>query len=164
MKTNSLSLYVQNYFMSFLIAQKGYGDNTISSYRDTFRLLFRFLEGEGKKVAKLKLADLDKMCILIFLQWLEDERKNTISTRNVRLAHFKSFFGYVLSLSPEVAAHCGNIINIPFKKMEQKPPIYLTESETKTLLNMPDSNTRAGLRHMTILTLCSYTAYLYRSL
>ena len=34
-----LSFYVQRYFMSYLMKQHNYGANTISSYRDTFRLL-----------------------------------------------------------------------------------------------------------------------------
>jgi len=153
MKDNSLSYYVQNYFMSYLIAQRGYGANTVASCRDTFKLLFCFLKTEGKTITKLNLANLDRACILKFLQWLETERKNAVSTRNVRLAHFKSFFGYVMTLSPELADHCSQVINVPFKKTDKRPPTYLTEAETKTLLQMPDSNSHAGLRHMAILAL-----------
>jgi site-specific recombinase XerD len=108
---------------------------------------------EGKATVKLNLADLDQARILKFLHWLETERKNTVSTRNVRLAHFKSFFGYVLSLSPEMAEHCRQVIGIPFKKAEKKPPAYLTEAETKILLQTPDSGSHTGLRHTAMLTL-----------
>jgi len=153
MKSDFLSYYVQNYFMSYLISQRGYDTNTVASYRDTFKLLFRFLKIEGKSTVKLGLVYLDRACILKFLYWLETERKNTASTRNVRLAHFKSFFGYVLSLSPEMAEHCRQVIGIPFKKAEKKPPVYLTEAETKTLLLAPDSGSHTGLRHTAILAL-----------
>lgn len=153
MKSEFLSYYVQNYLMSYLISQRGYGTNTVASYRDTFKLLFRFYKTEGKSTVKLSLVDLDRACILKFLHWLETERKNAVSTRNVRLAHFKSFFGYVLSLSPEMAEHCRQVIVIPFKKTEKKPPAYLTETETKILLQTPDSGSPAGLRHTAILAL-----------
>jgi site-specific recombinase XerD len=153
MKSDSLSRYVQNYFMSFLIGQRGYGDNTVASYRDTFKLLFVYLKTEAKTITKLCLTDLNRECLVEFLQWLETERKNAVSTRNVRLAHFKSFFGYVMTRSPELADHCCQIIKIPFKKTEKKPPNYLTEAETKTLLQMPDSSSRMGLRHMSMLVL-----------
>lgn len=153
MKSDSISFYVQSYFMSYLINQRGYGANTVASYRDTFKLLFVFLKGASKIVARLSLIDLDKACILDFMLWLETERKNAVSTRNVRLAHFKSFFGYVLTISPELMDHCSQIINIPFKKVEKKPPSYLSETETKTLLQTPDSNSPDGLRHMSMLTL-----------
>jgi len=153
MKPESFSRYVQNYFMSYLIGQRGYGDNTVASYRDTFKLLFGYLKMKSVAVAKLRVADVDRACIVQFLQWLETERKNAISTRNVRLAHFKSFFEYVLSVSPELADQCSQIINIPFKKTERKPPAYLTENETQTFLQTPDSNSRTGLRHMAMLSL-----------
>ncbi|KGP75195.1 integrase, partial [Desulfosporosinus sp. Tol-M] len=153
MKTNSLSYYVQNYFLSYLISQRGYGDNTVASYRDTFKLLFMFLKSNGKKLPKLELTDINQTCVLQFLEWIETERHNVVSTRNLRLAVLKSFFGYVLSISPELSGQCTDIINIPAKKVEKKPPLYLTESETKLFLNAPDKNSREGLRHVAILTL-----------
>lgn len=153
MKDNSLSYYVQNYFLSYLISQRGYGDNTVASYRDTFKLLFMFLECNGKKLSKLKLTDISQTCVLQFLEWTETERHNAVSTRNLRLTVLKSFFSYALSISPEFSGQCTDIINIPAKKVEKKPPLYLTESETKLLLNAPDRNSREGIRHMAILTL-----------
>lgn len=153
MKDNSLSYYVQNYFLSYLISQRGYGDNTVASYRDTFKLLFMFLESNGKKLSKLKLTDIHQTCVLQFLEWTETKRHNAVSSRNLRLAVLKSFFGYVLSTSPEFSGQCTDIINIPAKKVEKKPPLYLTESETKLLLNAPDRNSKEGIRHMAILTL-----------
>lgn len=153
MKDSWLANHVQNYFMSYLIAQRGYGDNTIASYRDTFKLLFIFLKSRGCRIQKLTIIDIDCKCILQFLQWMETDRNNTNTTRNVRLAHLKSFFGYVISISPEIAGQCNEIISIPFKKVEKRPPAYMTEQETKMLLNAPDSGTSTGLRHMAILSL-----------
>lgn len=153
MKDNLLSYYVQNYFLSYLITQRGYGDNTLASYRDTFKLLFIFFESNGKKLSKLKLKDINQTCVLQFLDWTETERHNAISTRNLRLAVLKSFFGYVLSISPEFSGQCTDTINIPAKRVEKQPPLYLTESETKLLLNAPDRNSKEGIRHMAILAL-----------
>ncbi len=86
------SFYVQKYFLSYLISQRGYGENTLTSYRDTFRLLMLFLDDKGNNAATLKLMDLDRTIVLSFLGWLESERQNSITTRNVRLAHLTSFF------------------------------------------------------------------------
>jgi site-specific recombinase XerD len=44
-------------------------------------------------------------------------------------------------------------MNIPLKKVEKSPPLYLTENETKILLNAPDKNSKEGIRHMAILSL-----------
>ena len=153
MNTKPLAYYVQSYFISYLLAQRGYGSNTIASYRDTFKLLFLFLSENGRKVNKLSLDDIDRTCIIGFLQWLESRRNNAVSTRNVRLAHLKSFWGYVLAIAPEISGHCSQIINIPFKKVDKKPPSYMTEAETSLLLGMPDCTTSSGIRHLAMLSL-----------
>ncbi len=153
MKDNYISSYIQKYFLSYLISQRGYGANTIASYRDTFKLLFSFLASCDKQLLRLKLTDIDRDCVLKYLQWTEIERRNSVSTRNLRLAVLKSFFSYVLSIAPEYSSQCSEIINIPAKKAEKKQPIYLTEAETKRLLNAPDKSSREGIRHMAILTL-----------
>lgn len=153
MKNNSLSFYVQSYFLSYLIAQRGYGDNTLASYRDTFKILFLFLKSSGNNLAKLEIAQINRTCILRFLEWLETERNNAISTRNLRLAVLKSFFQFVLSRSPELSDQCVEIINIPAKRSQKRPPSHLTEQEVKYLLNAPGKDNRAGLRHMALLTL-----------
>ena len=147
------SAQVKNYFLSYLISPRGYGDNTIASYRDTFRLLFMFLKSEGKKLSKLKLADISPSNVLRFLEWTEIEKSNAISTINLLLAVLKLFFSYVLSMSQEFSEQCTDIINISAKKVEKKPPLYLTESETKLLLNVPERNSSEGKRHMAIITL-----------
>ena len=58
-----------------------------------------------------------------------------------------------MSVSPEIGGQCSDVISIPFKKVEKRPPVYMTEQETKLLLNTPDSSTHSGLRHMAILSL-----------
>ena len=51
-------------------------------------------------VAALDLADLDTPHILAFLSHLEDRRKNSVATRNVRLAAFHAFFRFVPHATP----------------------------------------------------------------
>jgi len=153
MMNKSLSYYIQNYFLSYMIAQRGYGSNTISSYRDTFKLLFQYLSENGRTIPKLKISDVNRTHILGFLDWLETNRKNSVATRNVRLAHIKSFFGHVLTITPELSEHFSQIMRLKSKKTEKKPPKYLTETETEALLKAPDGGTINGLRHLSMLTL-----------
>lgn len=150
---NGLSYYVQRYFMSYLISQRNYGANTINSYRDTFRLLLIYLDESGYKVAGLKMPDITYDVITSFLEWLVIKRKNTVSTKNVRLAHIRSFYEYVLLNAPEFSSLCTNIISIPFAKEESRPPAYMTEEEVTHLLQEIDSNTKGGLRHLALLSL-----------
>lgn len=57
---DKLSFYVQRYFTVYLINQNNYGGNTITSYRDTFRLLLRFLENKESNISDFKITAVDK--------------------------------------------------------------------------------------------------------
>jgi integrase/recombinase XerD len=148
-----LSYYVQRYFMSYLIGQHNYGSNTLSSYRDTFRLLLIYLKSSGSKKRQILITAIDKDCVLSFLKWLESDRHNSASTRNVRLAHLKSFYSYVQMTAPELAAHCDSVMNSPFTKVEKRPPTYMTEDAVGHLLHSINSESREGIRHLAILSL-----------
>ena len=95
-----LSFYVQRYFMSYLMKQHNYGANTISSYRDTFRLLLAFMAESNTDISKIEIYDISHERVLEFMTWLAEVRKNGVSTKNVRLAHIKSFFRYVMMTAP----------------------------------------------------------------
>ena len=150
---NTLSFYVQRYFSSYLIGRHNYGKNTVSSYRDTFKLLLVFLGIRNQKKKNIILADVDKDCISRFLDWLETERGNSSATRNVRLAHLKSFFHYVQSEEPSFAWQCETVMNIPFAKVEKHPPVYMNEDSVSHMLHSINPETRDGIRHLAILSL-----------
>ena len=121
-----LSFYVQRYFMSYLMKQHNYGANTISSYRDTFRLLLAFMAESNTDISKIEIYDISHERVLEFMTWLAEVRKNRVSTKNVRLAHIKSFFRYVMMTAPEHSDQCRKILSIPFGKGEKKPPVCMS--------------------------------------
>lgn len=84
----NLGFYVRRYFSSYLIGQHNYGKNTVASYRNTFRLLLTFLDGNHQRKKNIPISDVDKTCILRFLSWLDTERENSLA-KNVRLARLK---------------------------------------------------------------------------
>lgn len=106
--------------MSYLMKQHNYGPNTISSYRDTFKLLLAFMTESGKITSDKSIDVVDYDVVLGFLSWLSDVRKNRMSTKNVRLAHIKSFFRYVMMTAPEYSGQCSKILGIPFGKKDKK--------------------------------------------
>ena len=89
-----LSFYVQRYFMSYLMKQHNYGANTISSYRDTFRLLLAFMAESNTDISKIEIYDIRHERVLEFMTWLEEVRKNGESTKKVRVTTKKTFFRY----------------------------------------------------------------------
>lgn len=153
MMNKSLSFHVQRYFSSYLIGQRNYGKNTLASYRDTFKLLLLWLDKCAAKKKNIPITAIDKSCVLRFLDWLKIERENSASTRNVRLAHLKSFFHYTRLETPELAEQCESVMNIPFTGTETRPPEYMTEDAVSHVLHSINADSKAGLRHLTILSL-----------
>ena len=137
---------------NYLPLQKNTSNKTISSYRDTFKLLLIYLETErGIKPGKIKMKDLTSQLILDFLSWLEIERKNSISTRNQRLSAIRSFFRYAQFEMPEGLAQFQSILTLPSKKSPKTEVPYLTAEEMKALLSCPSQSTARGRRDLCLL-------------
>lgn len=86
--TASLGPLLQIFFTDYLVAQRRLSPQTIASYRDTFRLLLQFIHRKaGIEPASLSIPDLSIDTILLFLDTLEKERKNSVSSRNRRSTH-----------------------------------------------------------------------------
>ncbi len=151
--SESFSFYVQRYFMSYMMKQHNYGPNTISSYRYTFKLLLSFLAESDKDISNLSIDEVDHDKILGFLSWLSDIRGNSVPTKNVRLAHIKSFFRYVMMTAPEYSELCRKIIRIPFGKEDKKPPACLSKEAIQEMMSSVDSSSDNGLRHLALLSL-----------
>ena len=98
---------LQAYFTERLARQRDASPHTIACYRDSFRLLLMFLnEITSKAPSKLQLEDLDTARITAFLGYLENERGNSVRTRNSRLTAIHSFFHYAaLSEASDNAAY-----------------------------------------------------------
>lgn len=153
MKPTDFSKYLTEYFTNYLPLQKNASINTIHSYRDTFKLLLRYCS-EEKNITpeKITLEKLDKVLFLDFLEWLEFEKNNSISTRNLRLAAVHSFFRYVQTEDPTQIFNFQKVISIPIKKAPKTAVDYLTPDAMKILLAQPDKYTRKGRRDLTLMS------------
>jgi site-specific recombinase XerD len=146
---------VQGYFTERLVTQRNLSPRTIASYRDTFRLLLSFAsQRTGKQPCALDLDDLDAPLIGAFLTHLEQDRGNSIRTRNNRLAAIHSFCKYSALRHPEHLATIGRVLAIPTKRYQQNTVSYLQLEEIKALLTTPDRSTWLGRRdHALMLTM-----------
>ena len=128
--------------------------NTVSAYRDAFKLLLIFAkEKEGIREEKLILALIDKAFVIRFLQWIESERGCAIITRNQRLAAIHAFYSYLQRQLPERIHQFQDILSIPFKKHPQKTVNFLSIDGIKALLAAPSINTESGRKHLVLLSL-----------
>jgi site-specific recombinase XerD len=138
---------VQAFFTERLARQRRASPHTIAAYRDTLRLLLSFAADRADTVpCRLDLADLAAPAIAAFLDHCEQQRGNSIRTRNARLAAIHSLFGYAALRHPEHAADIERVLAIPPKRASQTIVTYLTDDEAGALLAAPDRSTRTGRR------------------
>jgi site-specific recombinase XerD len=151
-KSKTVGVLLQFFFGEFLPNQKNASTQTISSYRDTFILLLRFIKDRsGIAPEQIAIPDLDVAIILAFLDHLESERKNCVSSRNARLAAIRSFFRMVALRSPESIGHCNQILSIPTKRTDRKLVLSLSKDEMEALLAVHDTGCWSGRRDSVLL-------------
>ena len=132
MTTPELAPWLQRYFTEYLSAQRNVSHATITAYRDTFRLLLKHLRKTHRRCSHtLSLEILTSDTILRFLDDLEQQRGNSIRTRNARLAAMRSFVHY-LSDWPVCVAR---ILAIPFKRYVQVISGFLNRQEVEAILS-----------------------------
>lgn len=147
---NNFSKLLQSFLTDYIIGECNYSLNTKASYSTTFYLLIEFLN----KVHKIKSNDitfnnLNKEIIIEFLDYLENDRNTTVSTRNQRLASIKSFFKYVQYNEPSLFDLCSQILSIKNKKVPTKMISYFTEEEIKIIIDY--LNKENDLKYLTLL-------------
>lgn len=154
MKTNEFPRILSSFLLNELPVVQNQSGNTITSYRDTFiRLLTYMQDVVSVNAGKVRVDDLTAERVTEFLNWLEKERGNSVSTRNQRLAAIHSLFQHIQVQSPEYMFQCQQVLAIPFKKSERKQVVFLSEDETKALLAIPDTESRKGRRDQVLLSL-----------
>jgi site-specific recombinase XerD len=149
---NLLGAAIRDYFTDHLPRLRGMSPHTIHSYRDSLILLLRFLARErNKPVTGLELTDLDPPGIVAFLCYLERERNNGVSTRNVRLSAIHAFFHFVASRNPEHLELSQRVLGIPFKRAGQRAIHYLEYEEIDAVLKTINRSTAQGCRDYALL-------------
>jgi len=143
---------VQRFFTERLLQQQAASPRTVAAYRDAFRLLLRYAEDHcGKSAAQLTLLDIDADLVVEFLAYLEDERHNTVRSRNARLAAIRGFAQYVAAQCPPALFIVQRILAIPMKRSDKPVLGFLSRSEVKALLDAPDRDTWYGRRDRALL-------------
>ncbi len=150
--TARLGPLLYSFFEDYLKTQKGLRPASVASYRDTLRLFLCFVAKERHRpLTRLGLADLTKERVLRFLRHLEEERGNTVSTRNQRLAALHTFFSYVASRIPEMLAEAERVAAIPRKRTPPPPTLFLERDEVECLFAHLPAEGKLPLRDRALL-------------
>jgi len=143
----TLAALLENFFTQRLMNQRQASPHTISSYRDTFRLLLQFAQQRlHRPPARLAFEEIDAPMITAFLDDLEKNRGITARSRNLRLTAIRSFFHYAAYEEPSRAAQIQRVLAIPGKRHTRSLVHFLSRPEIDALLEAPDQGTWFGRR------------------
>lgn len=154
MENTDFARLLTTYLSKYLPGQRNVSENTIKSYRDTFRLFLIFCRDKENLIpSKLSMRVITDSLICSFLEWIEKERSCGITTRNQRLAGIHAFIRFAQTESPENLLMYQRILHIPAKKGAHKPMNYLLPEALCAVLSETDIYTRTGRRDLMLLTL-----------
>jgi len=101
----------------------------------------------------VEVGDLDVDMVLDFLDHLERVRKNSVPTRNARLAAIHVFCRHVAGRDPRHFALCQRVLSIPVKRSARREIHYLEREEMDALLGAIDRGTHRGRRDYALVAL-----------
>ena len=143
----TLAGLLESFFTQRLMNQRQASPHTISSYRDTFRLLLQFARQRlHKSPARLEFEEIDAPLVAAFLNDLEKGRGISVRSRNLRLTAIRSFFQYAAYEEPSHAAQIQRVLAIPGKRHTRALVHFLSRPEIDALLAAPDQHTWFGRR------------------
>lgn len=155
---SSIAATMELFFTERLAKQRQASPRTVVSYRDTFRLLLRFVQDRtGKAPSTLGWEDVGAEVISTFLDHLEVDRHNSARSRNTRLAALRSLFGYAALRHPEHADLIRQVLAIPQKRYDKTTVSFLTDEEVRALLGAPDLGRWEGRRDRALMALAVQT-------
>jgi len=131
----------------------------VRSYKQALNLFVRYLrEVQCLPIKQIEFKTINREVVLGFLDWLEQERRCSASTRNHRLMVLRAFFAYAGALDcTQVALHL-EVSKVPVKKEAGKVVEFLTESALEALLAQPNPKNRIALRNRLFMLLMYDTA------
>ncbi len=142
------------YFTDYLPGIKGVSPETVKTYKAAFKLFLKFSSRHLSKAGTaLRLEDMTPALIFSFLDYLEQQRKNSTRTRNARLVALKSFAKMLRLLHPAHREISEMIFNIPQKRFGKRLIGYMGYDDILRVFASVDLRKKEGFRDYTILHL-----------
>ncbi|WP_296113744.1 tyrosine recombinase XerC [uncultured Anaerococcus sp.] len=125
-------------FIEYQIVRKIFGDDKII-YQEEF---------DHTKINDLIdsefFEDLTIQDFYAFLSYLDNQKNDTATTRSRKISAIKSFYKYMYSEIEIISTNVADKLSNP--KISQRQPVYLTLSETETLLETINKEKNSFLR------------------
>lgn len=151
--------YLSKFLKNYLVVERNMSDRTIKSYKDGMQLFITYLvQEENIKLIDITFENITREIVANYLNYLENDRKNSINTRNQRLAIIKSFYQFCLTEEIENIDNIERVLKISSKKYPRKIIEFLTEEEIESLLKSIDTTSKKNRRNLLVIALLYDTA------
>ena len=145
----SFPALVQQFFTEYLVAQRAVSPRTVACYRDALSLFLGFASNKlGKAPTAMQLADMRPELILAFLDHLEQGRKNTVRSRNLRLTALRAFLKFAGRRDITALHDIERALAVPMKRFERPMLGFLTRTEMLAVLGQPGENWSSQRDHL----------------
>lgn len=145
----SFAALVQQFFTEYLVNQRALSPRTVSSYRDAMLLFLDFARQRlGKMPTALNLNDIKPDLILAFLDHLEQQRQNSVRSRNLRLTALRAFLKFAARRDVSSFFVIEQALGIPMKRFE--PPIlgFMNREEMLAVIGQPGDTWTSQRDHL----------------
>ena len=148
-KPPSFAALVQQFFTEYLVAQRAVSPRTVACYRDALLLFLDFASHRlGKAPTTIQLADLQPDLILAFLDHLEQDRQNSVRSRNLRLTALRAFLKFAGRRDVASLHDVERALAVPMKRFERPMLDYLTRAEMVAVLGEPGESWSSRRDHL----------------
>lgn len=139
---------IRSFLTEYLPVIRAKSSNTIDSYRIAINLYLTYIQqSKNISLSEIRKKDFNQADIISFLNWLEEERANSINTRNQRLVNIRQFCKYLMSSDILSYAEYAMIQQIAKKANPKKYNlVFLSIEEMKLVLKQPDTKKKTGIR------------------
>ncbi len=150
----SFCALVQAFFAEYLINQRALSPHTVAAYRDAFLLFLAFVEARlGKSPPEVSLTDITSELLLAFLDHLEQERHNTVRSRNARLAALRAFLKFAAHRDLSSLHTLEQALGVPMKRFEQSMFGFLSREEMLGVIGTPGETWFSQRDHLLLVLL-----------
>jgi site-specific recombinase XerD len=145
---------VQQFFTDYLVAQRAVSPRTVACYRDAITLFLDFAGTRlGKAPTAMQLADITPELILAFLAHLEQDRHNSIRSRNLRLTALRSLLRFAGRRDVTALHTVERAMAVPMKRFERPILGYLTRPEMLAVIGQPGASWTSQRDHLLLVML-----------
>ena len=140
---------VQQFFTEYLVNQRALSPRTIASYRDAMLLFLDFAQHRlGKMPTALNLNDITPDLILAFLDHLEQERQNSVRSRNLRLTALRAFLKFAARRGVSSFFVIEQALAVPMKCFERPMRGFLSREEMLAVIGQPGETWTSQRDHL----------------